>query len=74
MIVASRPAKPASASWVSPYLTTVRDADTALAFYQQAFGFEKRFSMPGPDGKTAHAELAWRDGMIMLAREGGPNN
>jgi PhnB protein len=71
--MANRPAKPANAAWVTPYLT-VKDAYAAVAFYQKAFGFEKKFSMPGPDGKTAHAELAWRDGMIMLGPEGGPGN
>jgi uncharacterized glyoxalase superfamily protein PhnB len=40
---------------------TVKDADAALAFYQKAFGFEKKMAMPGPDGKTMHAEVVWRD-------------
>jgi uncharacterized glyoxalase superfamily protein PhnB len=71
--MAKRTPKPEGAPWITPYLT-VKDADAALAFYQQAFGFEKKFAMPGPNGKTAHAELLWRDGMIMLGPEGGPGN
>jgi uncharacterized glyoxalase superfamily protein PhnB len=55
--------------WMLPALT-VKDADAAVAFYQKAFGFEKRFSMAGPDGRTMHAEVAWRDAIIML----GPEN
>ena len=68
----NRPAKPAHAPWIAPYLT-VRDADAAIAFYEQAFGFEKRFSMPGPDGRTAHAEMVWQESSFMLGREGAEN-
>ncbi len=70
--MSKRPAKPTEMPWVTPFLT-VKDADAALAFYQKAFGFEKRFSMPGPDGKTAHAEVRWRDGVIMFGPEGPQN-
>lgn len=54
--------------WVNPYLI-VKDADAAIAFYKAAFGFETRFAMPGPDGKTQHAELAHKDSVIMLGPE-----
>ena len=67
--MANRPAKPANMPWMLPALT-VKDADAAVAFYQKAFGFEKRFSMPGPDGRTIHAELSWHDGLFMI----GPEN
>jgi PhnB protein len=67
--MAKRPAKPSGASWLSPYLT-VKDVDAALDFYQRAFGFEKRMSMPGPDGRTMHAELIFRDIVILLGPEG----
>ena len=70
--MSKRPAKPTEMPWVTPFLT-VKDADAALAFYQKAFGFEKKFSMPGPDGKTAHAEVHWRDGVIMFGPEGPQN-
>jgi uncharacterized glyoxalase superfamily protein PhnB len=55
-------------SWLSPYLT-VKDADKALDFYQRAFGFEKKNTMPGPDGKTGHAEMTWKDIVIMFGPE-----
>jgi len=51
-----------------PYLT-VKDADAALDFYQRAFGFEKCFATPGPDGKTAHVEMSFRDAKIMFSPE-----
>jgi PhnB protein len=66
--MSKRPACPQGTPWLSPYLT-VKDSDTAIDFYQRAFGFEKRFSMPGPDGKTAHVEMRWRDAMIMFGPE-----
>jgi PhnB protein len=64
-----RPAKPAASLWITPCLT-VRDIDIALSFYQAAFGFEKKFSMPGPDGRTVHAEVVWQSGSFMLGAEG----
>ncbi|MGW8257557.1 MAG: VOC family protein [Thermoguttaceae bacterium] len=66
--MSNRPAKPDNMPWLTPCLT-VKDADAAVAFYEKAFGFTKRFSMPGPDGRTAHAEVAWRDGLFMIGPE-----
>lgn len=67
--MSKRPPRPQGYPWVIPYFV-VNDADAAIEFYQRAFGFEKRMAMPGPDGKTGHAELTFRDSMIML----GPAN
>jgi PhnB protein len=66
--MSKRPACPPGTPWMMPMLT-VKDVDAALAFYQKAFGIEKRMALPGPDGRTAHAELAWRDAIIMLGPE-----
>lgn len=66
--MSKRPAKPADYPWIVPSLT-VKDADAALAFYQKAFGFEKKMTMPGPDGKTVHAEVRWRDQVVMISPE-----
>lgn len=66
--MSQRPPKPADMSWLSPYLT-VKDADAALAFYQKAFGFEKKLALPGPDGKAVHAEVRYRDAVIMFGAE-----
>ena len=51
-------------------MLTVTDVKGAVAFYQKAFGFEKRGIMNGPDGKPIHAELRLRDTTLML----GPEN
>jgi uncharacterized glyoxalase superfamily protein PhnB len=53
-----------------PYLT-VKDADRAADFYQRAFGFEKRLSMPLADGQTGHTEMTWKDAVIMFGPEAG---
>lgn len=63
--MSKRPPRPSGNSWLSPYLV-VRDADAALAFYQKAFGLEKRMAIPGPGGKIAHAEILWHDVTIMM--------
>jgi uncharacterized glyoxalase superfamily protein PhnB len=71
--MSKRPARPPGSPWLSPYLV-VKDADAALDFYQRAFGFEKRLAMPGPDGRTKHAEMTWQDALIMFGPEGtGPD-
>src|SRR6266568_3984532 len=45
-------------------------SQTAVSFYQKAFGFSKRAIMEGPDGKPIHAELTLRGTTLML----GPEN
>jgi PhnB protein len=65
----AKQARPEGCPWMMPYLM-VRDADQSLAFYEKAFGFEKRMAMPGEDGKTFHAEMAYNDMIIMFAPEG----
>ena len=66
--MSKRPARPAGAPWLMPYLT-VKDVDAALDFYQRAFGFEKRMAMPGADGRTHHAEVSWKEAVIMFGPE-----
>jgi uncharacterized glyoxalase superfamily protein PhnB len=68
--MSKRPARPAGTPWLSPYLT-VKDSDAALDFYQRAFGFEKKFSFPMPNGKTGHVEMTYHDALIMFGPESG---
>ena len=51
---------------VIPYILYA-DAPAALDFLCQAFSFEERFRMPMPDGKIGHAEITYRDNVVMLA-------
>jgi uncharacterized glyoxalase superfamily protein PhnB len=43
-----------------------RDANAAIAFLCNAFGFEKHLVVPGPGNTVAHAQLTFGNGMIML--------
>jgi uncharacterized glyoxalase superfamily protein PhnB len=44
----------------------VKGVDAAVDFYTKAFGATKTFAMPGPDGKTVHAEIKIGDSIVML--------
>lgn len=48
---------------------TVKGADAAVDFYVKAFGAQKLFTLPGPDGKTMHAEVKIGDSIIMIDEE-----
>ncbi len=48
------------------------DAGAAVDWLEQAFGFERSSVHEGPNGKIAHAELRFGDGMVMLG-PAGPN-
>ncbi len=50
-------------------MLTVTDIEKTYEFCQQAFGFEGRGIVPGPDGKPVHAELKLRDSVLMLNPE-----
>jgi len=67
----SKKIDPLNKKLYSPVSTmlTVSDVKAAAAFYQKAFGFEKRSIMNGPDGKAIHAELTLRGTTLMLNPE-----
>lgn len=47
----------------------VKDAPTAIAFYERAFGATEIVRLTDPRGKVGHAELAIGDSVMMLADE-----
>jgi uncharacterized glyoxalase superfamily protein PhnB len=50
-----------------------RDAAGAIDWLCRAFGFEKHLVVPGDNGKIAHAQFTFGNGMIMLGSDhGGP--
>ena len=49
------------------------DASSAIDWLERALGFERSSVQEGPNGKVAHAELRFGDGMIMLGTA-GPND
>jgi uncharacterized glyoxalase superfamily protein PhnB len=67
--VKKRPPRPTGYPWLIPYLK-VRDAAAMMDFYERAFGFTRKMSMPGPDGRIGHAEMTYRDAKIMFGPEG----
>lgn len=61
--------RPTNAPWISSYMT-VKDVDKAIEFYQKAFHFQVRDKVQGEDGTTWHAELTYKDQLVMLGKEG----
>ena len=57
---------PAGCQRVVPYLMYA-DAPAALKFLCEAFGFEEKLRMEGPDGTIGHAEIGYQDNLVMLA-------
>ena len=61
--------RPAGVPWLTPYMT-VRDARSAIAFYEATFGFALRDSVQD-EGVIMHVEMTWQDQLIvMFAPEG----
>jgi uncharacterized glyoxalase superfamily protein PhnB len=54
---------------VHPYLL-YENLGEAIEWLQQAFGFEERMRLPGPDGKVGHAEMVHGDGRILMGHPG----
>src|SRR3989338_5629269 len=64
-----RPAKPAPMSWLVPYLM-VEDAGKAVDFYEKVFGFEVLSKAADESGKIFHAEMKYKDIVIMCGQAG----
>jgi PhnB protein len=54
---------------VTPY-RLYHDSDAAVDFPTRAFGFNEKYRMAGQDGKTNHAELELKGGVVMLGTPG----
>lgn len=53
---------------LTPSITVV-GVDAAVEFYVRAFAAQKLFTLPGPDGKTMHAEVKIGDSILMIDEE-----
>ena len=54
-----------------------RNGPAALDWLARAFGFERHFVVPAPDGAVAHAQMSLGTGLIMLGSatgQHGPGN
>jgi uncharacterized glyoxalase superfamily protein PhnB len=61
--------RPADVPWLTPYLA-VRSAAASIAFYGNAFGFERR-ELIDEDGAIMHVEMSYHGQLIlMFAPEG----
>jgi uncharacterized glyoxalase superfamily protein PhnB len=54
---------------LAPYLF-YDDVDRAARFLEEAFGFERIFESPAPEGGLAHAQLAHGTSKVMLGKVG----
>jgi uncharacterized glyoxalase superfamily protein PhnB len=50
-----------------------RDPHAAIAWLEDALGFERKAVHEGEDGSMQHAELSFRGGLIMLGQAGDPS-
>ena len=53
---------------ITPQIT-VKGVDEAVGFYVKALGATKVLAMPGPDGKTMHAEIKIGDSLVFIDEE-----
>jgi len=57
--------------WLSPYLI-VKDVRKTIEFYTNVFRFETMGEpIDAPDGTLGHAELCYKDSVVMIGAEGG---
>lgn len=59
---------PKKSTAITPHLT-VRDVEAAAKFYEKAFGFTRKFALPGAGGRIMHAELTHENCTVMLGPE-----
>jgi len=59
---------PKKTTAITPHLT-VRDVAAAANFYEKAFGFTRKFMLPGPGGRIMHAEMGHDNCTVMIGPE-----
>jgi len=55
-------------SWLNPMIV-VKDVQRSLDFYEKAFGFKTKMTMPDKTGKIMHAEMQYKDNVFMMGPE-----
>jgi len=65
--------RPEGMPWLSPYIT-VSNVTNAIDFYYDAFGFSVIDSTNDELGEPMHAELNYKDQVLMLGKEGAYDN
>jgi PhnB protein len=59
---------PKKTTAITPHLT-VRDVQAAATFYEKAFGFTRKFMLPGSGGRIMHAEMGYENCTVMIGPE-----
>jgi uncharacterized glyoxalase superfamily protein PhnB len=62
----NKPSSYRSPSDIYPSLT-YEDAPAAIEWLCRAFGFTRRFVVPGPDNRVEHSELSLGTGVVMIS-------
>jgi PhnB protein len=50
---------------ITPYLL-YHDVGAALEYLSRVFGFREKYRMAAPDGTVNHAEMNFKDGLVMM--------
>ncbi len=66
--MANRNPKSDGMGWLNPYMI-VKDMKKSLDFYNKAFGFKTRLTLPDRDGNLMHAEMEYKDNVLMVGSE-----
>ena len=66
--MADRPPRAEGMQWLNPYMI-VKDVKETLEFYEKAFGFKTRLTLPDKQGNITHAEMTYKDGVLMVGSE-----
>lgn len=59
---------PAKSTAITPHIT-VRDVKKSVRFYEKAFAFKVKFTLPGRNGKIMHAEMEHEGCTLMIGPE-----
>jgi PhnB protein len=61
---------PADFPQITPYIL-YENLDAAVDWLIEVLGFTERYRMPGPDGRSVHAEVQMGTGVVMMGSPGG---
>ena len=71
--MSTRPPKAEGMQWFNSYLIA-KNVKNTLEFYEKAFGFETRMTIPDKDGTIMHAEMGYKDCILMIGAESPEQN
>ena len=66
--MAKRPPRPEGMPWLTPSMV-LKDVKGSMAFYEKVFGFKPGMTVPDKEGRIMHAEMTYKEQMIMMGPE-----